>query len=87
MEWETNYCAMAKDIIMSGLTFDESYDDGRAYENQDFAIRCHITLGSNVILDSSNHAIGLPHKAYFKEIETYEMGFNNRAFHEKKWGI
>lgn len=87
IEWETNWAAMSSKVLYSGIEFDEEYDMGIAYENQAFAHTCGEQLGSFVWLDPDNVVFGLPHKAYWPEIEQADMPANrfNRETHLEKW--
>jgi hypothetical protein len=87
IEWETNWAAMSSKVLYSEIEFDEEYDMGIAYENQAFAHTCGEQLGSQVWLDPDNVVYGLPHKAYWPEIEQADMPANrfNREMHLDKW--
>jgi len=87
INWELNWAAWPKRILMSGLDFDVEYDRGVGYGNQDFALRATRDHGSRIMLDPLNHSIGLPHKAYFPMVEKVELSRNNEAFHLARWVI
>ncbi len=83
--WELNWAAIPRPILHdSRLNFDESYDRGFGYENQDYAIRA-CKLGYGVWIDTGNHAISLPHRDYFREEQKRLRGLSNREWHERKW--
>jgi hypothetical protein len=81
--WELNWAAWPRYVVDAGVRFDPIYERGVAYDNQFFALRCIYDCGSRVWVDPRNHAIGLPHKAYWPEIEQAEMAVNNRDFHDR----
>jgi hypothetical protein len=88
IQWEINWAAIPKEVLGAGIDFDPEYDKGIAYDHQDFAKTCQRELGSRVILDTTNHAIGLPHKLFFPKM-TEENGTLvgvNRERMESKWG-
>lgn len=89
IEWETNWAALGSQVLYSELTYDEEFDRGVAYENQDFAMTCITELGSRVIHDTENVALGLPHKLYFPGIHDPEAAEThvNRERVAQKWGI
>lgn len=83
--WEANWAALGKDVLYDEECYwDEAYDIGVAYENQDFAERAS-GCGHNILLDPSNHAIALPHRAYFPWQEAADIQHSNQQLHEKKW--
>lgn len=83
--WETNWAAITKGPLQDHeLRFDESYDEGVAYENQDYAEQA-IRLRYEVWMDADNHAVSLPHKRYFPDLEAADMKLSNRERHERKW--
>lgn len=85
IDWELNYAAIGKDVLYSDVRFPEEFEAGVAYDNQAYAWLAHHRLGSRVWLDHDNHALGLPHKRYFPEIEQREMPYsleNQKLFSE-----
>jgi hypothetical protein len=84
--WEANWGAVPVELLRKGLRWDESYDEGVAYENQDFSKRAERDYGVTVILDKRNHGIGIPHRAIWPAEEDQLKRYNNRWFHEERWG-
>jgi hypothetical protein len=84
IEWETNWAAITRPVLYGGVSFDEYYDRGVAYENQDFAARAHKHSGAEVILDLENAAIGFPHKWYWPEQEKEDEPRSNMAMHHAR---
>jgi hypothetical protein len=86
-QWEANWSAIPKAILNSKVGYDEELDRGIGYENQDYAFACKHDLGARIILDTTNHAFGLPHKLYFPKMtqENGDMVPGNRAYVESKW--
>lgn len=83
--WETNWAAIPRKILHDPrLNFDLAYNRGYAYENQDYAIRAQ-QLGYDVWIDTGNHAIGLPHTAYFPAETERLRKINNRMWHEERY--
>ena len=65
--WEANWAAIPKAILDDHrLVFDEAYDRGLGNENTRFAMDAR-NLGYNIVLDTGNHAIELPHREYFPQ--------------------
>jgi hypothetical protein len=88
IEWETNWACIGKHALYDEtLYFDERYDSGVAYENQDYAYRAR-QRGYDLLLDSHNHAISLPHKEYFRDEWQREKPLTeiNRELSESLWG-
>jgi len=75
--WEQNWAAVPRMVLESGLEYDEDFDYGVAYENQDFALRAEIELDAEVWVDLDNHAISLPHKDYWKAEELDDTNYLN----------
>jgi hypothetical protein len=84
--WEANWAAIPVNILKEGMRWDLSYDHGVAYENMDFAKRCELELGTAVILDKRNHAVGIPHREIWPEEEELLERYTNRWSYEGKWG-
>lgn len=87
IEFETNWACFPEDVLYSkDLFFDEIYDDGVAYENQDYAFRA-IQQGFEVFVAYNNQAISLPHKRYFSEEWAKEEPLTevNRKITEDRW--
>lgn len=85
--WEANWAAIPRAPLHDKrLNFDVAYDQGHYYENQDYAMRA-AALGYDVWIDTGNHAIGLPHKAYFPEQQRVLESQNNREWHETRHGL
>jgi hypothetical protein len=84
LSWEQNWAAIPKAIINDKeIQYDESFDEGVAYENCDYAIQAD-QRGYSTILDTKNEAYGYPHKLYFAdkwEIDQSKM--NIERFHHK----
>lgn len=89
IRWETNWAAVPREILYdSRLSWDTEYDKAVAYENVDFAFQAD-QYGYKVLVDTDNHAVGLPHKSYFPEQETDEAPMTeiNRELLARKTGI
>lgn len=87
IEYETNWaCIPRKALYDERLYFDEAFDKGEAYENQDYAC-CAKTHGYELLIDMKNQALSLPHKRYFAEEWQREepMTGINRQLVEDKW--
>ncbi len=87
VEFETNWACIPKDALYDNdLFFDEAFDEGVAYENQDYAYRAQ-QQGYNIFLAYNNQAISLPHKRYFKEEWAREKPLTevNRQRTEDRW--
>lgn len=83
--WEANWAAVPFKFFNLGARWSEIYDTGYAYENMDFAMKCSVDLGAQVLMDAENCSISLPHKEYWpQEVEDLQK-FNNREMHEKLW--
>ncbi len=87
IEWEANYSAITPAIMATDIQWDTAYDRGVAYENQDLALRAANAYGAATWIDLDNHALGLPHKAYFPELERADAPYSNREFHEERHGL
>lgn len=90
IEWETNWAAVPKVVLENReILFDEELDRGGgiAYENQAYAYKAE-DFGCGVWIDMDNHAISLPHKKYYKEIEDFEapLADINRKLVEERYG-
>jgi hypothetical protein len=87
IEYETNWAAIPKTALYDEkLYFDVSYDEGVAYENQDYAYRAKAN-GYQLLLDMNNQVLSLPHKRYFAEEWANEQPLTdvNRERTESKW--
>jgi hypothetical protein len=85
IHWELNYAAIAKEVLYSEIRFPLEFEAGCAFDNQAYAWLAHWKLGSRVWLDKQNHALGLPHKLYYPEIEEREVPYSwrNRDYFEE----
>jgi hypothetical protein len=86
--WECNWGAVGRTALHDArINYDLSYDMGIAYENSDFAMQAQ-QLGYRVYMDCDNHALGLPHRAYWphQEKEDVEINLANKARYQGKWG-
>lgn len=85
--WETNWSAASRAAIRAGIRMDETYDAGRAFENQDYAYQAH-KAGMPTVFDPDNVAWGVHHKAIWPEIEAREIDLSrkNMEMHLRKWG-
>jgi hypothetical protein len=85
--WELNWAGIGAEALHDeSLRFDEDYGLGVAYGNQDYAMNAYKN-GYGIYLDTGNHALSLPHKEYYKEVETAELPLNNVDRHTAKWGL
>lgn len=85
--WETNWACIPPEIFDNPVCyFDESYDIGVAYENQDFAMSC-FDSGYKILVDMNNRALSFPHKKYFPEWETEDKKHLNMGRHHHKYNI
>jgi hypothetical protein len=83
--WESNWSAVPVSAFEAGCRWDEDFDKGIAYENQDFAKSCQEKTGCEIFIDAANQAISLPHKKYFKGEEEEIVKYSNRWLMESKW--
>lgn len=83
--WEANWAAVPVDMFRRGIKWDEAFDQGIAYENQDFAKQCKKETDCNILMDLTNAAISLPHKKYWKGEEEEIRKYSNRWLFEDKW--
>lgn len=83
-EWEANWGYIPVSLLRDGLRWTEEYDIGVAYENQDLALKA-VQSGHSILVDQENHAVSLPHKAYFREREAADVPHINKEFHEGRW--
>lgn len=84
--WEANWAAIPVNVFKAGVKWDESYDQGIAYENQQFSCDAVSALQNNVLLDARNIALSLPHKKIFPGEEEMIVKYSNRDRHEAKYG-
>ena len=84
--WEANWAAIPVNILKEGIRWDLSFDEGVAYENMDFAKKCELELGTPVVLDKRNHAVGIPHREIWTEEKELLDRYTNRWAYEGKWG-
>ena len=87
-EWESNFSAVPMEVVhRAGARYDEDFDQGVAYENQDFAWQCRFGGDANTYIEPRVHVYGLPHKHYWPEEERvrgpYTMPNKDRL--EQKW--
>ena len=82
--WEANWAAIPTTVFEKGVRWDTDYDKGIAYENIDFAKQAQ-KEGYNVLLDTQNVAISLPHKKYWPREEIEIKKYSNRWMHDAKW--
>lgn len=89
VQWEINWAAIPKDVLDARIDFDPEYDQGIAHDHQDYAMTCQRELGSRVILDTTNHAIGLPHKLFFPKMTDDNAALVpvNKQRIAEKWGL
>jgi len=83
--WEANWSAVPVSVFEAGCRWDEEFDKGIAYENQDFAMSCQEKTGCDFLIDAANQAISLPHKKYFEGEEEEIVKYTNRWLMESKW--
>lgn len=84
---EMNWSAIGKTVLYDlDIAFPNEYDEGVAYENQDYSFQA-FHKGYNTVIDRDNHAISLNHKRYFPEEEAEHMQHLNQERHYAKWGI
>jgi len=67
--FEMNWAAIPVSLLRDGLTWDESYDEGIACENNKLALDAIVKYDCGIVLDRDNHAISFPHRDYFDEGE------------------
>jgi hypothetical protein len=87
IEYETNWAALPHSALYDDrLYFDEEYDAGVAYENQDYAMRAQ-HAGYKLLIDMNNQVLSLPHKRYFSEEWAREQPLTevNRKLTEDRW--
>ncbi len=61
--WEMNWAAFP---LTTTARFDETYGEHIGHENVQFALACK-QAGSEVYVQTTNHALSLPHRHYFAE--------------------
>lgn len=72
VEWEANWAYIPRKALYDQrLVYDEDFDKYVAYENQDYAMQA-TERGYEVIIDTDNIAISLPHKQYWPAEEEHE---------------
>jgi hypothetical protein len=82
MFWEANWAAIPRRVLHdTSLDYDVAYDRGHGYDNQDYAYRA-VGKGYGVWIDTANHAIELPHRAYFPVQQAALEAKSNREWHE-----
>jgi len=90
IEFEWNWAAIPRGVLLQDIWVDEDYGAGIGYENQAFAYEC-LGVGSRVLLDLDNYSIALPHNAYAlgrgAPTDEYNQFCNqiNRKVHFPKW--
>lgn len=72
--FEANWAAIPVELLKQGLKWDEDYDKGIAFENNQLALDAIVRYDCRIILDGKNHAISLPHRKYFEEGEIGSEG-------------
>lgn len=86
IRWETNWAAIPRQALHdTRLNFDEEFDKGAAFENQDYAYAA-AKLGYAPVVDTGNVALGLPHKKYWPaqyEAEIPQTQTNQRRLLDK----
>lgn len=83
--FEANWAAIPVSKFKEGIFWDEEYDQGVAYENCDFAQRATRETNCEILLDTGNVAISLPHKDYFDGEREDILNHTNRWLYESKW--
>lgn len=83
--FEANWSAIPVSKFDEGIFWDEEYDQGVAYENCDYAQRAKRQTDCQVLLDTANQVISLPHKDYFEGEREDIMKNTNRWLYESKW--
>lgn len=63
-EWELNWACAPREAIEAIGGFDETYGDGWAWGNVDFAYRAH-HIGYDTYVDMDNRCVAFPHDEYF----------------------
>lgn len=72
VEWEANWGYIPRKALYDKrLVYDEDFDKYVAYENQDYAMQA-TERGYEVIIDTDNVSISLPHKQYWPSDEEEE---------------
>ena len=66
--WEGNWAALSREVLHSGVEFDEQFDDFHGCDNIDFALRCKLA-GFEVWIDYDNVSIRLPRRTYWDASE------------------
>lgn len=88
--WELNWAAVSNSVLYSDIAFDDEFDmRGISCENHDYAQQAITKCGAKVILDTTQHTLGLPHKLYFpKRTEMFgTLTEPARAYFMEKWGF
>jgi hypothetical protein len=83
--WEANWAAIPTSMFERGMHWNKEYDRGIAYENADFAKQCEKETRCNILFNTKNEAISLPHKKYWPNEEKEIRKFSNRWLFESKW--
>lgn len=83
--FETNWAAIPSYLADWGVEWDESFDEGIAYENVDFAQTAMDFTSCEIMFDMNNYAISLPHKDYFEGEREEIQAYTNRWKYETKW--
>ena len=82
--WEANWAAIPRQLLHDErLVFNEEYDRAVGHENQDYALHAE-ALGYHRVLDTSNHAVAMPHRDYFphEATELERLRHSNMVFHQ-----
>lgn len=64
VDWELNWACAPREAIEAIGGFDETYGDGWAWGNVDFAYRA-THIGYKTYLDNANRCVAFPHDEYF----------------------
>lgn len=83
--WEANWAAIPFKLFNMGARWSEIYDTGYAYENIDFALSVSKELDAQILMDSANEVISLPHREYWPQEAEDLKKYNNRELHERLW--
>lgn len=77
--WEANWAAIPVKLFERGLRWNEEYDKGYAYENNDLAKRAVHEYGCQILIDKGNHAVSLPHFDYWPQEKEDLITYSNRS--------
>lgn len=88
--WELNWAYVPRTLLHDdSLNFDPEFDRGLSKDHHVYAQECMLRRGARVIIDTRNHALGLPHKLYFPEAteKRERLGEINVAYARERYGI